>query len=86
MRQPHAYSESECDFHSDRNRDADGHVYAYRNGHADGNIHANGYRNSHRYSYTNSNGYGNCDRNAAGYTYATAAAHTAAASGQLLFG
>ena len=80
MRQPDAYGDCDCHFHSDRDGDADGHIYAYRNGYTNGHSNA--------YSYGNPYGYGhsNRDRIAKGYTDAKAAAHTAAASGQLLFG
>jgi hypothetical protein len=78
MRKSHAYGDSNCHIHSDRNADRDSYIYAYRNGNTDGNIHANGYGNCHRHSYSNRDGY--CDCKPAAYAHATASAYTAASS------
>jgi hypothetical protein len=43
MRQPHAYGESDCDVHSDRNGDPDGDIHAYSNPNCDGIAEANTY-------------------------------------------
>ena len=78
MRKSHAYGDSNCHIHSDRNADRNRYIYAYRNGNGDGNIHANGYGNCHRHSYSYSYSYS--DHIAAAYAHATASADTAASA------